>query len=139
MSRYERVLPSTMIWKLAPVFLRSILQIPPDSNLRSTGWMNARTQRAVQPRLRATIEKGLRAMSDQQNITGREGYILVEALSFTIEALSALPFEFRPDNNITDMKRILDGLIKSDAALAGSQWLARRKVEQVLTHSPRRG
>ena len=78
-------------------------------------------------------------MSDQQNITGRDGYILVEALSFAIEALSALPFEFRPDSNIIDMKRILDGLIKQDAALAGPQWLARRKVEQVLTNSPRRG
>jgi hypothetical protein len=78
-------------------------------------------------------------MSDQQNTTGRDGNILVEALSFTIEALSALPFEFRPDNNIKGMKRILDGLIKSDADLAGSQWLARRKVEQVLTYSPRRG
>jgi hypothetical protein len=74
-------------------------------------------------------------MSDQQNITGRDGYILVESLSFTIEALSALPFEFRPDNNITDMKRILDGLIKRDAALAGPQWLARHKLDQVLVHS----
>jgi hypothetical protein len=74
-------------------------------------------------------------MSDQKNITGRDGYILVEALTFTIEALSALPFEFRPDNNITDMKRILDGLIKEDANLAQSQWHARRKVDQVLTHS----
>jgi hypothetical protein len=34
-------------------------------------------------------------VSDQQNITGRDDY-LVEALSFTIEALSALPFKFRP-------------------------------------------
>ena len=70
-------------------------------------------------------------MSDQKNITGHDGYILVEALSFTIEALSALPLEFRPDNNIKDMKRILDGLIKQDANLAQSQWHARRKVDQL--------
>jgi len=73
-------------------------------------------------------------MSDQQNITGRDGYILVEALAFTIEALSALPIEFRPDNNITDMKRILDGLVRQDGTLAQSQWLARHKLDQVLTH-----
>ena len=77
-------------------------------------------------------------MSDQKNITGRDGYILVEALSFTIEALSALPLEFRPDNNITDMKRILDGLIKQDANLAEFQMIARRKLDQVLSHSQRR-
>jgi hypothetical protein len=126
-----------MIWKLAPSTFRSILQTRL-IRVCGQGGMKARNQRTVQPRLRATIEKDW-GMSDQQNITGRDGYILVEALSSTIEALSALPFEFRPDNNITDMKRILDGLIKRDAALAGPQWLARRKVEQVLTHSPRRG
>jgi hypothetical protein len=30
-------------------------------------------------------------MSDQKNVTGRDTYILVEALTFTIEALSGLP------------------------------------------------
>jgi hypothetical protein len=76
-------------------------------------------------------------MANLKEVTGRDGYILVEALAFTIEALSALPFDFRPDNNITDMKRILDGLIKQDANLARSQWLARRKLDQVLTHRQR--
>jgi hypothetical protein len=76
-------------------------------------------------------------MANLKEATGRDGYILVEALAFTIEALSALPFEFRPDNNITDLKRILDGLIKQDANLARSQWLARRKLDQVLTHGQR--
>src|SRR5258708_20062377 len=98
--------------------------------------MKARHQRTVQPRLCATIGKGLRAMSDQQNITGRDGYILVEALSFAIEALSALPFEFRPDSNIIDMKRILDGLIKQDAALAGPHCLPRPKTEPLLPYTP---
>jgi hypothetical protein len=74
-------------------------------------------------------------MANLKEVTGRDGYILVEALAFTIEALSALPIEFRPDNNITDMKRILDGLVRQDAALAQSEWLARHKLGQVLTHS----
>jgi hypothetical protein len=74
------------------------------------------------------------AMAKRKDITGRDGYILVEALSFTIEAFSGLPIEFRPDNNITDMKRILDELIKQDTNLAQSQLLARRKLDQVLTH-----
>jgi hypothetical protein len=73
-------------------------------------------------------------MSDQKNPADRDGYILVEALTFTIEALSALPIEFRPDNSINAMKRIRDGLIRQDAALAQSQWFARRNVDQVLTH-----
>jgi hypothetical protein len=73
-------------------------------------------------------------MANLKEVTGRDGYILVEALAFTIEALSALPIEFRPDNNITDMKRILDGLVRQDATLAQSQWLARHKLDQVLTH-----
>ena len=73
-------------------------------------------------------------MAKRKDITGRDGYILVEALSFTIEAFSGLPIEFRPDNNIIDMKRILDELIKQDTNLAQSQLLARRKLDQVLTH-----
>ena len=43
--------------------------------------------------------------------TGRDNYIPAQALSFTIEAFSDLPLE-SPDNNITDMKRILDDLIE---------------------------
>ncbi len=74
-------------------------------------------------------------MANLKEVTGRDGYVLVEALAFTIEALSALPIEFRPDNNITDMKRILDGLVRQDGTLAQSQWLARHKLDQVLTHN----
>ena len=73
-------------------------------------------------------------MAKRKDITGRDGYILVEALSFTIEAFSGLPIEFRLDNNITDMKRILDKMIKQDTNLAQSQLLARRKLDQVLTY-----
>jgi hypothetical protein len=76
-------------------------------------------------------------MAKRRDVTGRDNYILVEALSFTIEAFRGLPIEVRPDNNITDMKLILDELVKQDAALSQSQLLARRKLDQVLTHVPR--
>ena len=41
---------------------------------------------------------------------------------------------FRPDNNITDMKRLLGELVKRDASLARSHVLARRRFENVLTY-----
>ena len=77
-------------------------------------------------------------MAERTDITGRDSYLLVQALSFTIEAFSGLPLELRPQNNITDMKLILDALIKQDANLAEFQMIARRKLEQVVTHSRRR-
>ena len=59
----------------------------------------------------------------------RDNYIIVEALSFTIEALSGLPIEHRPDNNIADMKRILDEFIIRDSNLALHQGIARRRFK----------
>jgi hypothetical protein len=78
------------------------------------------------------------AVVERTDVTGRDGYLLVQALSFTIEAFSGLPLELRPENNITDMKLILDTLLKQDANLAEFQMIARRKLEQVVTHSRRR-
>jgi hypothetical protein len=77
-------------------------------------------------------------LAERTDITGRDRYLLVQALSFTIEAFNGLPVELRPENNITDMKLILDALIKQDANLAEFQMIARRKLEQVFTHSRRR-
>jgi hypothetical protein len=76
-------------------------------------------------------------MAKRKDITGRDGYLLVQALSFTIEAFSGLPVDLRPDNNITDMKLILDALIKQDVKLAEFQMIARRKLGQVLSQSRR--
>jgi hypothetical protein len=73
-------------------------------------------------------------MTKRKEITGRDNYILVQALTFTIEAFSGLPIDFRPDNNIVDMKRILDELVKQDAAVAQSQIAARRKLDEVLRY-----
>jgi hypothetical protein len=39
-------------------------------------------------------------MLNRKEITGRDAYIMVEALTFTIEAFSGLPIEHRPDNNM---------------------------------------
>ena len=78
-------------------------------------------------------------MSDQKNITGRDAYILVEALSFTVEALSGLPIELRPDNNIAEMKRLLDEFVKHDAGLAQVQLIARRRLRHVLDYGKANG
>jgi hypothetical protein len=76
-------------------------------------------------------------MSEQKKITARDAYIMVEALTFTIEALSGLPIELRPDNNITDMKRLIEDFVKQDANLARSQIIARRRLQNVLTYVAR--
>ena len=57
-------------------------------------------------------------MPQQEDVTGRDTYIIVEALSFTVEALSGLPIELRPDNNITDMKRLVETFVKHDFGLS---------------------
>ena len=76
-------------------------------------------------------------MSNRKEITGRDAYIMIEALTFTIEAFSGLPVEFRPDNNIADMKRLVEELVKQDTNLTQYQLIARRKFESVLTYIQR--
>jgi hypothetical protein len=73
-------------------------------------------------------------MPQQTEVTGRDAYILVEALTFAVEALSKLPIEFRPDSNIDDMKRLLDARVKQDATLGQAQHIAQRRVEALLAH-----
>ena len=51
-------------------------------------------------------------MAHHKDLTGRDAYVIVEALTFTIEALSGLSIEHRPDNNIADMKRLVDDFVK---------------------------
>jgi len=70
----------------------------------------------------------------QRSFTGRDNYIIVEALTFAVEGLSKLPVEFRPDNNIEDMKRLIDEFVKQDAALAQVQKIAQRRLATLLTH-----
>ena len=78
-------------------------------------------------------------MSDQANVTGRDTYLLVEALSFTVEALSGLPIEFRPDNNISDMKRLVEEFVKHDTGLAQVQRIACRRLGHVLAYGKPNG
>ena len=73
-------------------------------------------------------------MSNAKDLTGRDAYVMVEALTFTIEALSGLPIEHRPDNNIADMKRLLDDFVKGDASVALHQSIARKRLENVLKY-----
>ena len=78
-------------------------------------------------------------MSDQADVTGRDTYLLVEALTFTVEALSGLPIELRPDNNIADMKRLVEEFVKHDSGLARSQLIARRRLGHVLAYGKTNG
>ena len=70
-------------------------------------------------------------MAHHKDLTGRDAYVIVEALTFTIEALSGLPIEHRPDNNITDMKRLVDDFVKKDATLSVSQSIAHNRLANV--------
>jgi hypothetical protein len=76
---------------------------------------------------------------DRAEVTGRDTYLLVEALTFTVEALSGLPTELRPDNNVADMKRLLEEFVKLDAGLAHSQLIARRRLGHVLAYEKANG
>jgi hypothetical protein len=78
-------------------------------------------------------------MPKQEDVTGRDKYLLVEALSFTVEALSGLPIEHRPDNNIADMKRLLEEFVNHDAGLAQVQLIARRRLDNVLARGKTKG
>jgi hypothetical protein len=61
----------------------------------------------------------------------RDRFIVVEALAFAVEALSGLPIELRPDNNIADMKRLIAEYVKSDAGLGQVQQIAHIFVKTV--------
>jgi hypothetical protein len=78
-------------------------------------------------------------MPEQEDVTGRDTYILVETLTFTVEALSGLPIELRPDNNIADMKRLVEKFVKHDSGLAQSQLIARRRFQHVLAYGKTNG
>jgi hypothetical protein len=78
-------------------------------------------------------------MSQRKEITGRDGYIMVEALTFAVEALSKLPIEHRPDNNIDDMKRLIEAAVKQDANLGQLQRIAQRRLAALLAHAGRQG
>lgn len=64
-------------------------------------------------------------MSQRKEVTGRDAYIMVEALTFAVEALSKLPIELRPDSNIGDMK-------SADPAEACDATCTHRAAGQVL-------
>jgi hypothetical protein len=73
-------------------------------------------------------------MSQRKEVTGRDAYIMVEALTFAVEALGKLPIELRPDNNIVDMMRLIDELVNQDATLAQAQKIVQRRLAMLLAH-----
>lgn len=73
-------------------------------------------------------------MPNQKDLTGRDTYVMIEALTFTIEALSRLPIEHRPQSNIVDMKCLLDDFVKGDASIALHQSIARKRLANFLKY-----
>ena len=65
----------------------------------------------------------------------RRQYLVIEAIVFAIEGMSRMPDEFRPDNNIADLKEILHGMV-SPKNLANYEWEARRRVDILLGKLP---
>jgi hypothetical protein len=59
----------------------------------------------------------------------RRKHLLLRPLAFTIEGLSTLPIEHRPDNKIAEMKSWLGELIAENGALSGYQLIALRRLE----------
>jgi len=70
-------------------------------------------------------------MPEQRKVTGRDAYLIVEVLTFSVEALGRLPIEYRPDN-IADMMRLIDEFVKQDATLAQAQTIAQRRLAILL-------
>jgi hypothetical protein len=73
-------------------------------------------------------------MSQRKEVTGRDAYIMVEALTFAVEALSKLPIELRPDSNIDDMKRLIEEALRQEASLAQAQLIAHRRLAMLIAH-----
>jgi hypothetical protein len=70
-------------------------------------------------------------MPKQPNWPSRDTYVVLEALTFAIEAFERLPIEFRPKRSISDLKRLVDGLVRHDVTLAQAQSLALRRLEVI--------
>ena len=65
----------------------------------------------------------------------RRQYLVLEAIVFAIEGMSRMPDDFRPDNNIAELKEILQGMV-SPKNLAKFQWEAGRRVDILLGKLP---
>ena len=64
----------------------------------------------------------------------RRQYLLAEALTFTIEAFERLPQLFRPENHITDLKKLLDAMHPTN--ISHLQWEARRYADILQGKQP---
>jgi hypothetical protein len=52
-------------------------------------------------------------------LSGRDWQLVVKALVVAVAAIERMPEgPFRPDNDVADMKALLDELVEADAALA---------------------
>jgi hypothetical protein len=68
----------------------------------------------------------------KDNITGRDGFILVQALAYAIALIDALPLQHRPLTNQRDMKRLLDHMLANPRDVAILQGEAQRRVKLLM-------
>jgi hypothetical protein len=68
-----------------------------------------------------------------QNITGRDGFILAQALALAVTALERVPEDRRPFSNMADMIKLFEHLEPDD----GSRALFLDEAETMLTGAPR--
>jgi len=56
---------------------------------------------------KSTEQRPLRPRASPDSITGRDGYIVCQALVYAIEVIAALPIEYQEWSNREDMKALL--------------------------------
>jgi hypothetical protein len=73
-------------------------------------------------------------MTPSIKITQSDAHAAVEALTFTVEALTALPIDVRPNNSIGQMSDLIELLVGDDKSRVQAQRVARHAWAQVIRH-----
>jgi hypothetical protein len=73
-------------------------------------------------------------MAASIKLTESDAHATVEALTFTVEALRALPIGVRPNSSIGQMCNLIELLVGDDASRSYAQGVARHEWAQVIRH-----
>jgi len=71
------------------------------------------------------------------DITGRDHYLITQALAIAIGAIDALPNSARPLSDQNDMKKLLDHMVENDRDLQNVVDDARRKINGLGSYDSR--
>jgi hypothetical protein len=79
--------------------------------------------------------RGHRPQNHQQSITGRDGYLVRQALAYAIVTIGRRPARFQERSNMLDMAKLLEHLTPDpairEALLAGARWHLTGKTQTV--------